>query len=407
MTEVTSVMFRRKAIELVAEEVCRRGINFPCTRMNSSDALGKRVCGDVLAVEDIPQFDRSTRDGYAVRAEDTFGSSPSLPAYFDIIGEVKVDDVPTLRVSSGKAVKIVTGAPIPEGANAVVMLEYTDSIGGDLIEVFKPVGKGENILFKGEDVSVGSVIVSKGSILRPSDIGGLMSNGITEVDVYSTKVGIVSTGNEIVPPWEIPAPGKIRDINSYTLSSMVEEFGFLPVSYGIVKDDKDVLLSTARKAIDEVDAILFSGGSSAGAMDFVESVVKELPDSEIVVRGISVSPGKPTLVAFSGRKLIFGMPGHPASSMVIFEVFVKEIFSLIISGDLLDRMVVQAVLEKQISSEGGREDFVRGYLKEGSVMPLYGKSGMISTMFRSNCLIHVPLENEGYQKGDMVEVWLI
>ncbi|MCD6420363.1 MAG: molybdopterin molybdotransferase MoeA [Synergistetes bacterium] len=407
MTEVTSVMFRRRAIELVAEEAWKRGVNFPCTRMDSSDALGKRVCGDVLAVEDIPQFDRSTRDGYAVRAEDTFGSSPSLPAYFDIIGEVKVDDVPTLRVSSGKAVKIVTGAPMPEGADAVVMLEYTDSIEGDLIEVFKPVGKGENILFKGEDVSVGSVLASKGSILRPSDIGGLMSNGITEVDVYSTKVGIVSTGNEIVPPWEIPASGKIRDINSYTLSSMVEEFGFLPVSYGIVKDDKDVLLSTARKAIDEVDALLFSGGSSAGAMDFVESVVKELPDSKIVVRGISVSPGKPTLVAFSGRKLIFGMPGHPASSMVIFEVFVKEIFSLIISGDLLDRMVVQAVLEKQISSEGGREDFVRGYLREGSVMPLYGKSGMISTMFRSNCLIHVPLENEGYQKGDMVEVWLI
>jgi len=406
MTEVTSVMFRRDAIKVVVDEAKRRGVTFPCERIKSSDGLGRRVCSDVLAVEDIPQFDRATRDGYAVRAEDTFGSSTSLPAYFDVVGEVRVDDLPHVEVSTGKAVRIVTGAPIPKGANAVVMLEYTDSVGEDLIEVFKPVGKGENILFRGEDISAGSVLVSRGSVLRPSEIGGLMSNGVVDVDVYCPKIGIISTGDEIIPPWERPAPGKIRDINSYTLSSMVKEFGFIPLSYGIVRDDRELLLSIARKAVDEVDVLLFSGGSSAGAMDFVESVVVSLPDSRVVVRGISVSPGKPTLAAFSGSKLIFGMPGHPASSMVIFEVFVKEIFSFIMNGAPLERSVVYAPLERQVSSEGGREDFVRGYWNGESVVPLYGKSGMISTMFRSNCLIHIPLENEGYQKGDTVEVWL-
>ncbi len=261
-------------------------------------ALGRVTAGPVLSDERLPAFSRSTVDGYAVRARDTFGASDSLPAYLPLAGEVPMGAAPAFALSAGQAALIHTGGMLPPGADAVVMLEYTQTARPGEIEVLRAAAPGENVLNAGEDVEAGQVVLPPGRLLRPAEIGGLMALGLTRVKVARPpRVGILSSGDEVVDPGLTPRPGQVRDINSYTLSALVEKHGGCPVRYGMIPDRRDALRSAVQRALEECDVVVITAGSSASTRDLTAEVIDELGQPGVLVHGVNVKPGKPTILA--------------------------------------------------------------------------------------------------------------
>ncbi|MDN5347086.1 MAG: molybdopterin molybdotransferase [Clostridia bacterium] len=381
-------------------------------KVSLTGALRCELAVDIVAAEDVPGFARSTMDGYAVRAQDTFGATESQPAYLALAGEVFMGEAAGVQVLPGTAVAIATGGMLPPGADAVVMVENTESVDGKTVAITRPVAPGENLVKRGEDVRAGQKVLAAGRRLRPQDLGILASLGFSEVEVYEPwRIGILATGNEIVPPEVKPGPGQVRDINSYTLFGLSQACGAEPRLYGIVPDDLDKLKAVAWKALNENHILLFSGGSSVGTRDLTLQVIASLDNPEILFHGISIRPGKPTLAAVTGGKLVIGLPGHPVSAMIIFDLFLRP---LILYGgyndlDLLEGSV-KAVLTRKVASGADREDHVRVRLLRGEAGlladPVPGKSGLISTMVQADGLVKVPLECEGLEAGSIVEVRL-
>ncbi|MDR7434979.1 MAG: molybdopterin molybdotransferase MoeA [Armatimonadota bacterium] len=374
-------------------------------------ALGRVVAMDITVRCDLPAFFKSTVDGYAVRAADTFGASEGLPAYLSVVGEVLIGHPPAFKVGPGEAAWIPTGGMLPEGADAVVMVEHTEPLDERTIEVKKPIGPGENVIRPGEDFPEGAVAIEKGRKLTPQDIGLLAALGVTEVPVViPPKVAILSTGDEVVPPHVDPGPAQVRDINSYTLGAMVREEGGIPVPYGIVPDLYDPLLDALRQAVEECDLILVSGGSSVGPRDLVAQAIHALGEPGVVVHGVSMKPGKPTLLAIADGVPVVGLPGHPTTVMIVFHVFVREILWKLLGLRSRPRLPVVAKMGRRIASAPGREDYLRVMLEERGgelwAIPLLGKSGLISTMVKADGLVRVPLEREGLEVGEPVEVWI-
>jgi molybdopterin molybdotransferase len=376
-----------------------------------SDAFDRVLAADLTSDADLPDFMRSTMDGYAVRAASSFGASEANPAYLSVTGTVAMGEVPALSIGPGEAARIPTGGMLPEGADSVVMIEHTEAIDETTIEVYRSVAPGTHVIEKGEDFTEGEMILSTGRRLRSQEIGLLAAFGRTEVRVFKRPViGIISTGDEVVPVDRAPRVGQIRDINTYTLSGLVRSCGGKPKAYGIVADDYDTLLSTCREAISASDMVLVSGGSSVGARDFTIEVLSNLTGSEILVHGISISPGKPTILARVAEKAFWGLPGHVVSAMVVFSAVVRP-FIETIAGEGTDpskRFHVPARLGRNLSSAQGRVDFVRVRLREiaGELWaePVLGKSGLINTMVRADGLIEVGMNVEGLEKGNRVDV---
>ena len=378
-------------------------------------SLGQRLAVAVVAAESIPGFDRSTMDGFAVRAKDTYGSSEGLPAYLDIDGEVLMGRDAGTELKSGHCRKIPTGGMLPPGADAVVMVEYTEVLDYKTIGVIRPVAPGENTVLTGEDVSPGNVVFQAGKVIRPQDLGMLAAMGISEVGVaVPLKVGIISTGDEVVPPEQKAGPGQVRDINSYALYGQVLVNGGEPCLYGIVKDDFNALREVMQKALAENDLVLLSGGSSVGTRDVAAGVIASLGEPGVLFHGISVSPGKPTVGASVSGKPVLGLPGHPVSAMVIFDLLAAPLVRLggyaIKGSNFIDDFSVRARISRNFRSAAGREDYVRVQLKlkDGELWaePVLGKSGLISTMVKADGLARIPLYNEGVETGEKVAVKL-
>lgn len=379
------------------------------------ESLGRRLALEVRAAEEVPGFDRSTMDGYAVRARDTFGASEGLPSYVDVCGEVLMGRQPAGEVGAGQAFRIATGGMLPPGADAVVMVEYTEELDAKTIGVTRPVAPGENVVRRGEDVGAGEVVLAAGHRIRPQDLGLLAAVGVTGVEVVlPIRVGIVSTGDELVNPAEVPGPGQVRDINSYALFGAVAESGGVPRLYGIVRDDFKCLKDTLEQALEENEMVLLSGGSSVGTRDIAFKVIESLGEPGVLFHGISVKPGKPTVGAVVGNKPVFGLPGHPASAMVVFELLVAP---LLRTGGYptgpaarLFEFPIRAVINRNLRSAAGREDFIRVKLRvrEGQLTadPVLGKSGLISTMVKADGLARIPSGKEGVEAGEVVEVKL-
>lgn len=375
------------------------------------DAMDRILAQDVNADVDLPNFMRSTMDGYAVRAASTFGASESNPAYLTVIGSVPMGAIPDFSISAGEAAGISTGGMLPKGADSVVMIEHTEAIDKTTIEVYRSVAPAQNILEKGEDFKNGAVLVPAGKQIRSQDIGLLAAFGIEKVAVYKKPViGIISSGDEVVSIKEIPGPGMIRDINTYTLAGLVQKSGAVPMTYGIVRDNFDDLIEKCNTALRQSDMVLISGGSSMGARDYTIEVFSALPESEILVHGISISPGKPTILARSQRRAIWGLPGQVTSTMVVFEIVVKP-FIEHIAGILpghKKHFNLMAQLSRNVSSTQGRADYVRVklFLNDGMLWaePILGKSGLINTMVKADGLIEIGLNAEGLDKGAQVEV---
>jgi len=385
----------------------------PGTKVSLLDSLGRVLAVEVRADGDVPGFDRSTVDGYAVRAKDTYGASESLPAYADIGGEVLMGRAPRGRVGAGQAWRIATGGMLPPGADAVVMVEYTEELDKESILITRPVAPGENVIRRGEDIAAGEIALPAGHLIRPQDLGMLSSIGVTQVDVIRPyRVGIVSTGDELVAPSEFPAPGQVRDINSYTLSGAVCACGGEPRFYGIVRDNFKELKSVLERVISENDMVLLSGGSSVGTRDVALEVIDSMGKPGVLFHGISIKPGKPTIGAIVEDRSVFGLPGHPASALVVFDLLVAP---LIRSGgyhvceiDAFTEYPLQAEIVRNLRSAAGREDFIRVrlFLRDGRLFadPILGKSGLISTMVKADGLAYIPAGKEGVEAGEIVRV---
>lgn len=376
------------------------------------ESRGRILANPVRAAHALPPYTRSSVDGFAVRAADTYGASASLPAYLTIAGEIPMGQQAQLELSNTQTALVHTGGMIPAGADAVVMVEDTQLVQKDEVEILKPVSEGENILHEGEDVQAGAIVLERGKQLRPQEIGGLLSFGYTQVSVFQKpKVGILSTGDEVVPPQATIAPGQIRDINSYTLSLLVEEAGGIPVRYGIIKDNYESLLATTQQAFSETDMVVITAGSSVSYRDITAQVIEKLGSPGVLVHGVAIRPGKPTILAIADNKPIIGLPGNPVSALVVAGMFVRPAIKYLLATRIQPLPAyVPAQLALNISSVSGREDYIAVRLEETEAgylaHPIFGRSNLIFTLVRADGLICIPAEATGLPQNAAVQVRL-
>lgn len=375
------------------------------------EGLGRILGQEVSVLQPVPHYRKSTVDGLAVRGADTFGASESMPALLQCQGEIYMGVEPLVTLQAGEGLLIPTGGMLPTGADAVVMIEHLEDFGNGLYGVLKPIAPGENLIDIGEDMSPGEVMIPQYTKIRPQEMGLLASQGITSISVLPRlRVGILSTGDEIVSPEIIPAPAQSRDINGYTLLGQALAAGALAQHYGIVKDDVDELRQRLTQMLDENDVVLLSGGSSVGARDLSAQLIEELGEPGLLFHGLALRPGKPTIGGVVDGKLIFGLPGHPASAMVVFDCVVRPWLdaSVLRTQDFPEP---EGILTQNVYSGSGREEFVRVRLLGESgnwrVEPLRGKSGLIRTMVHADGLLHIDLDTEGLEAGKRVRVRLL
>ena len=379
------------------------------------ESYGYILSGDIVSPEDLPSFSRTTVDGFAVNAADTFGATEGMPAYLNIKGEIKMGDRPQFVLNKGEAAKISTGGMLPQGADAALMFEHTQQVDEKMIEALRPVSPGEHVIRAGEDAKTGETILRKGRRLRPQDIGALAGLGIATVRVYKKpKVSIISTGDEIVPVDRPVNPGQVRDINSYTLSGLISGAGGVPERTGIFKDEYEIIRNVVKDSLKDSQMVLISGGSSVGAKDMTAKIIDDLGEPGVLFHGVSLKPGKPTIGGVVNGIPIFGLPGHPAAVSVCFGLFIMPVLEILSglagTGFEKKKRTIMAKVTKNISSSPGREEHVGVKLEEKNgeiwAAPLLGKSGLITTLTQADGTAVIPLRKTGVREGEFVEVRL-
>ncbi len=375
-------------------------------------ALDRVLAADLVAGEDLPPFDRSTVDGFAVRATDVEQGGESAPARLRLVGEVRMGDATALRLGAGETVRVPTGGMLPAGADAVVIQERTRVL-GEVVEVHRPVRPGENMISRGEDVRAGDTVLRAGRRLRPQDLGILAGLGHARVAVrLRPTVAIISSGDEIVPPDRPAGPGQIRDMNTFSLGGLVRHAGGIPVPFPILPDDLATVHGALRRAVEAHDIVLISGGSSVGEHDVVVDAIRALGPPGIVVHGVAIRPGKPTVLAVAGSRPVVGLPGNPVSAMVIFDVFVRPVLAALLSITERRRpsAQVRARAGRAIAAPTEREDHVRVALeaRDGDLWahPLPAKSGLLTSMVRADGIVVIPPGGR-IAEGETVEVDLL
>ena len=374
-------------------------------------AAGHILAFDIFSKENIPPYRRSIMDGYAVRSRDLGAAGDMIPAMLKVKGEVLPGtDSTGLAVEPGCCVYVPTGGYVPEGADAVVMVEYCEPFGSEMLAVSRSVSPGENIVQIGEDIAEGCILLSKGRKLRPQDIGVLAAAGVVSVPVFVPwRVTVISTGDELVGPDETPGPGQIRDINSFTISARSAAEGFTVVRTVAVKDDSEAIREVLRTAKEDSDVIVMSGGSSQGKKDMTADLIDEAADHGVLTHGIAAKPGKPTITGFDekSRTMFIGLPGHPAAALMVYEQILIKLWR-----DLTEReeeRTVNARVDVNIPSAPGRMTFQPVKLTEGDVpgaVPVFARSGMISPMSEADGYFEMGENQEGVRPGDMVSVHL-
>jgi molybdopterin molybdotransferase len=368
-------------------------------------SAGRVLAADIEADTDIPGFNRSVVDGYAVRSADTTGAGTALPSLLQCVGRVAMGTTDwKLVIRDNECAYIPTGGVLPEGADAAVMVEYTEEA-GDIILIKKPVSHGENVLLRDEDFKKGGIVLRQGRRLTPQDAGVLAACGCAMVTVAKKPVfGIISTGNELVPVTAIPGPGQVRDANASMLAAWLSEYGCIPRFYGIVKDEHKAFETIISKALPECDVVLLSGGSSKDDRDMTAGVIAGR--GEVLIHGIAIAPGKPTIIGRIEGKPVFGLPGHPASAFVVLIAIVRPLIDRMLGLEKPLIRSVKAILAENIPSQRGREEYVRVRVENGKAIPQFGKSGLLNTLVSSDGLVCIPAGYEGLEKGSEVEVIL-
>jgi molybdopterin molybdotransferase len=375
-----------------------------------NNALGRIISEDITAKDNVPPFKRSTVDGYAVASRDIVGASETIPAIMNLIGEIVMGQAPSISLkASGDCAYVPTGGMIPEGTDAVVMIEYTDKLDEETILINTSIAYGDNVVDIGEDITKDEVVINKGTKLRPYEIGVLSSLGIGKVRVFKKpKVAIISTGDEIVGCNDAPNLGEVRDINSYMLYTAVLEDGGEPINFGVVKDDFNELSALMKKALEQCDMVLVSGGSSVGKKDQSLRVINSLDSSQVLVHGIAIKPGKPTIIGKVGDKAVFGLPGHPLSCAVVYKVIVKNYLNSLC--DFNEKTYgVQCDFEVNYHSAKGREEYLPVIIKEENhnliASPVLSKSGVITGFSKAWGYIKIEKNVEGILQGEKVYVY--
>ena len=391
--------------------------------VGASEALDRVAAEDILAPHDLPEFRRSTVDGYAVAARDSFGASAAQPAYLRVTGEIAMGSSPSFGIGIGECAQIHTGGMLPEGADAVVMLESTQQIGvsgkgsaGPVeVEVLKPVASGENVITIGEDVRVGEIVISRGKRIRPQEIGGLMALGITSLRVTGKpRVALISSGDEIVEPHARPLLGQVRDVNSASLSALISTNGGEPVFFGVVPDEVGRLAEVARGALAACDVVVVTAGSSASTRDLTATAIESLGTPGVLVHGVNIRPGKPTILGACNRKAVIGLPGNPVSALIIARLFLVPVMDRLLGLEALAaRTSVKARLAINLASQTGREDWwpVRIHEdprnpREWTAEPIFGRSNLIFNLIAADGLVEIPADTNGLAAGELVDVEL-
>ncbi|HYN07764.1 MAG TPA: gephyrin-like molybdotransferase Glp [Vicinamibacterales bacterium] len=370
------------------------------------DADGRVAARDVVAAVDVPPFDRAAMDGYAVVAEDTFGASTHASKTLACVDRVFTGQVPARGIRSGECIEIATGAPMPAGADAVVMVEETERDGDDssVVRVLTPVYPRQNVGRRGADISTGQTVVARDQVLNPSRIGALAATGVTMVEVFARpSVAILSTGNEIVTPGQPLGPGQIYDVNRFTLETIVNRHG-----------GRTVILPTAADTIDELsdalteaqthDVVVFSGGSSVGDRDLILDALKQR--GEILFHGVAVKPGKPTVFGRVGRTPVFGMPGYPTSCLSNAYMMIVPFLRQIARLPRWEPPSVEVPLARRIVSTTGRHQFYTVRLVDGRAEPAFKASGDITSMAHADGYIEIPAQTDVVEAGTTVTVKL-
>ena len=381
-----------------------RGYVLTSEQVHMESASGRVLSEDVLSNEYVPGFTRSTVDGYAVCASDTFGCSDSIPALLSLKGEVTMGKPAGFSISKGECGYVPTGGAVPKGADAMVMIEYADVFPDGTIAINKPSAPGNGLIFTGDDVKPGKLVLKIGQRLKPKDIGTLAAMGVTSVDVFKKpKVAVISTGNELIPPDGIPNSGEIRDVDQSMLIASLCSAGAEAISFGIIKDEQTLLMQTVIKASEECDMVLISGGTSVGLRDATSIVIEQL--GEILVHGLALKPGKPTLVGEIANKPVFGLPGHPVAAYFVFKLLVEPLLSAMTLTSECP-IIVSSSIVSNFPSNHGREECVAVTLKDGQAIPISAKSGLITTLSGADGFIRIPRDCEGLKKNSRVDVIL-
>lgn len=374
------------------------------------NAAGRTLAEDVTATLDIPPFDRSTVDGYAVRAEDTFGAEENRPITLKLTGTVNIGEMPKIKVTKGKTVEIVTGAPIPEGADAVVMLEHTERANSS-ISIFSPVVKDENVMKAASDIKKGQKILTKGTPLSSRQIGMLAAIGKAKTKVYRTpRVAVLSTGPEITEPGKKLVPAKIYDINAYSLSVAVTESGADPIYLGVIQDDLNELQKALKNALASTDMVVTSGGVSVGPKDIMPRAVNSLGKPGLIICGISIKPGKPTTIASIYGKPVFSLPGHPASALLVFDLLARPLIQQMARKEVAKPAEVKAVAGTRMFPAKGRRTYVMVKLARDkkdiiTATPLASSlSGAITTLAKADGYVQIPENVQFIEAGERCTV---
>ncbi|MDW8802830.1 molybdopterin molybdotransferase MoeA [Clostridium sp. A1-XYC3] len=404
-------LFKVMSVEQV-KEILEKSFNYSLgmEEVSLEEAYGRIVGESIISKTDVPNFRRSTVDGYAVNSKAVAGASESMPSILTLKGEVLMGQEPKVQLDSQEqCIYVPTGGMIPEGSDSVVMIEYTEKLDEDTILINKPSANGEKVVQVGEDIAAGEVVINKGSRLRAYELGVLSSLGFSKVSVFKKpKIGVISTGDEIVGVEEIPKKGQVRDINTYILYSSILRDGCKPINYGVVRDNYHQLQNTMTAAIEECDIVLVSGGSSVGTKDQTMKVIQSFKDAEIFVHGISIKPGKPTILGKVNGKAVFGLPGHPLSCSIVYEIIVKALIDKIINSDE-KQYPVNCTFGVNYHKSKGREEYLPVIIKEeeGGLLaePIFSKSGLITGFSKAYGYIKIEKNLEGLREGEKVAVY--
>lgn len=375
-------------------------------RVSLTAAMGRVLAEDIAATEYVPDFDRSTVDGFAVRARDTFGCTDSIPAILPLQGEVLMGEGAEFDLNPEECVAVPTGGAVPKGADSVVMVEYTEDYGDGTIGISKSAAPGQNMIFRGDDVFPGKVILKKGRVLSCQDIGALAAIGRVQVPVVKKiTVGVISTGDELVPPEVTPGPGQVRDVNSPMLEAMLGTFGVQVINYGIVIDNEALLTEKVTKAAAECDAVLLSGGSSVGVKDAACRIIESM--GSLLLHGIAIKPGKPTIIGKAGVKPLVGLPGHPVAAYFVTKLFILPLLGRLM-GRVQENYTTTARITESVSANHGRAQYhcCRLERRNGELYayPIRGKSGLITTLAGADGYFCIDRDCEGLPQDAEIQV---
>ena len=384
---------------------------FEVEEINILKSIDRILAEDIFSTINVPEFNRSTVDGYAINVLDSHGANDSIPSILNILGEVMMGQEARISIASGETVYVPTGGMIPMGADGVIMIENTEKMDQDTVLVYKPISQGENIIYKGEDIEKDVLALKKGRRITPEVVGVLAALGISQIKVYKKpRFYIISTGDEIIDIDEELTIGKIRDINAYTLSGLIEKLGGEVVSRSIIRDDYNLLRDEVEKAMNLADIVLISGGSSVGTKDYTHKVIDSFDGKGVFVHGVSIKPGKPTIIGEAEGKLIFGLPGHPVSSIIVFKAFLEPYINEKLGLDIIEPRV-NAIMDFNIPSSPGKVTYQMVKLNERDgvyhARPSFGRSGMISLLTESQGYIVIEAHEEGIYKDELREVYLL